>query len=165
MSYITIIAKGPLGPKVCLVDAEDYDKVKNIKIRYRIRNGCVRGTRCQIGKKRISVGKFILDYQSDLQIVDHINHDPLDNRKQNLRLVTHQQSNFNRRMHRNNACGYKGVFITNKRYFSASITFNRTQIILGRHFPDAISAAKVYDAKAKELFGEYACFNLPEQAS
>lgn len=45
----------------------------------------------------------------DHEQVDHINHDGLDNRKENLRIVTNSQNGMNRRLTSANTSGYKGV--------------------------------------------------------
>lgn len=45
-----------------------------------------------------SMSRFIMDAPDDMQ-VDHINHDTLDNRRENLRVITHQKN----QMHRNGA--------------------------------------------------------------
>lgn len=42
--------------------------------------------------------------------VDHINHDGLDNRLENLRICTHSDNNHNQRVPINNTSGITGVF-------------------------------------------------------
>ena len=91
---------------------------------------------------------------------DHRNHDTLDNRRSNLRLATRSQNMHNRRTNRNNQSGYKGVFLSRERW-RAKIQYERQVKHLGM-FDDAISAAKAYDAAARELFGEFAYLNFPE---
>jgi hypothetical protein len=56
--------------------------------------------------------RFLLDAPKGMQ-VDHINHDTLDNRRSNLRIVTtNQQNNENRNgAHKNSKTGIRGVTI------------------------------------------------------
>lgn len=49
------------------------------------------------------------------EIIDHINGDTLDNRKANLRKVTHQENIWNGRIRKNNKSGIQGVSFCNKR--------------------------------------------------
>ena len=91
--------------------------------------------------------------------VDHINHNGLDNRKDNLRFVTRTQNGQNRRPNRNSTSAYKGVTWfkpTNK--WCARIKDKNKRIFLG-HFTCEHEAALAYNKKAKELFGEYVLLN------
>lgn len=60
-----------------------------------------------VKRKRIYMHRLLLN-AGELQ-VDHINHNKLDNRKVNLRLVTNQQNHFNEGLSKNNKSGVKGV--------------------------------------------------------
>jgi len=92
-------------------------------------------------------------------IVDHINGDPLDNRKENLRFCTHSENMRNRKLNNNNTSGYKGVALDKQtKKFRARIRVNRVLKELGS-FQTALEAAHVYNSKAKELFGEFASPN------
>lgn len=95
--------------------------------------------------------------------VDHINGDGLDNRKDNLRIVTIAENNYNKRKSKNvRSSQYKGVSIdkrTNR--WRAIIYYKYRKINLGM-FADEIDAAKAYDEAAKELFAKFAKFNLGE---
>ncbi len=94
-------------------------------------------------------------------LVDHIDHDGLNNRKANLRLCSIAQNNQNSRPNRNAASKYKGVsWAQSCRKWFARIRPNRKTIYLGL-FTDEIEAALAYDRKAKELFGEFAYLNFP----
>lgn len=93
--------------------------------------------------------------------VDHINHDGLDCRKSNLRLVTHQQNHFNRRPNSGSTSKFKGVhWRKNEQKWGAVICLNNSRINLG-YFDSEIEAAIAYDNAAEELFGEFAYLNLP----
>jgi hypothetical protein len=48
--------------------------------------------------------------------------------------------------------------------FMASICIDGKNKNLG-YFDDQVTAAKAYDKKAKELFGEYAYLNFPDDAT
>ena len=94
--------------------------------------------------------------------VDHINGDPLNNSRSNLRLATHGQNMSNRRVQVNNTSGYKGVtFRVKRNKYESAISYNGSMIYLG-YFESAINAAKAYDAAALEHFGEFAVLNFPD---
>jgi len=101
------------------------------------------------------------------EIVDHINGDPLDNRRENLRLVTNQQNAWNARGAKSfngkpTTSRFKGVFkktcktkYGNYEYFVARVKFNDKDVTL-YHGKDEIAAACHYDYGALRCFGEYA---------
>ena len=91
--------------------------------------------------------------------VDHRDHNPLDNRKDNLRIATRSQQNMNRRLQKKHRTGFKGVWPT-KSGFSAMIKKDDKRVYLG-HFQTAEAAARAYDDMARELFGEFAHLNTP----
>lgn len=93
-------------------------------------------------------------------VVDHIDHNGLNNQKNNLRIITQSQNMMNRSsLQTNNKSGYQGVCWDKRRNkWKSYIKINRKLINLGR-FKDKEEAARAYDKKAKELFGEF-CGNL-----
>ena len=91
--------------------------------------------------------------------VDHINHDGLDNRKENLRICTRSQNMMNQRVYKNNKSGYKGVYWHKANsYWVSQIRKNKKSIYLG-YFKDKTVAAKAYNKAALEIFGKYALLN------
>jgi hypothetical protein len=120
-------------------------------------------------KNPVPMHRFILKL-TDLNVfVDHINRDGLDNRKENLRIANKQQNAINCGPYKNNKTGYKGVRIRKDKYkdtiyfrIIASIKFNGKHIHIG-YFKNLEDAAKEYDKKAIELFGEFAYLNFPEE--
>ena len=91
-------------------------------------------------------------------IIDHKNHNGFDNRKENLRLCTHAENMRNRKYTQNNS-GYKGVYFDKDRNkYRMSIKKDGKQYFGGR-YDNIIKAAKAYNNKAKELFGEFAYLN------
>ena len=89
---------------------------------------------------------------------DHINHDGLDNRILNLRICSASENQGNRLPSKNCTSKYKGVSRDGKKW-RAKIQHRKVSYSLGV-FCDEISAAQIYDVKAKELFGEYARLNF-----
>lgn len=90
--------------------------------------------------------------------VDHINHDKLDNRRKNLRIVSSQQNNFNRLKRSDSKSKFKGVNIVSANKFRAMIKTKDYK--WQKTFETELDAAKAYDLKAKELFGEYTSLNF-----
>ena len=100
--------------------------------------------------------RVLLNAPKGLQ-VDHINHDTLDNRKENLRLVTADQNNCNLRTRSGSLSGFKGVSF-HKRIgkFQARIQLAGREIYLG-YFTNAEEASEVYKKAAVKYHGEFAC--------
>jgi hypothetical protein len=94
-------------------------------------------------------------------VVDHINGDGLDNRRENLRLCTNAENGRNRRLAKNNKTGYTGVTLTRSGTYYAHIKVNKKVINLG-FFDVAEVAARVRDEAAKKFFGAFAKLNLED---
>ncbi len=113
-------------------------------------------------RRRIQLSRFILNDPEGL-VVDHIDRNPLNNQRDNLRLATWSQNQCNRRVQRNSSTQLKGVTfrkdIKGDRPFQASIRVHYRRISLG-FFATAKEAAEAYDVKAKELHGEFGCPNF-----
>jgi len=90
--------------------------------------------------------------------IDHINGKDCGNGVWNLRVATQQQNCSNRGSTYNKKIIYKGVYTTLYGRFIAKIQFNGKSNYLGT-FNNPIEAAIIYDAKAIELFGEFAKTN------
>ncbi len=89
--------------------------------------------------------------------VDHINHNGLDNRKENLRLATPAQNQANQKLSKANTSGFKGVsFDKKKKKWAAYI--GKQSRNLGR-FLDIRDAARAYNDAAKLAYGEFAKLN------
>lgn len=107
--------------------------------------------------ERLVDKKMTLDEQTD-----HINGNTLDNQRVNLRISTCSQNQMNKKVQDKKIHSvYKGV---SKHYdkWRAYIKIQDKQIHIGR-FKSEIDAARAYDRKAIELFGEYAKTNFPRE--
>lgn len=145
-----------LGGAVALVDAEDYDRVR--KMSWRLdRDGYARsveGIRAYGKSVVIFLHHLILPKRSD-----HANADPLDNRRANLRYASSSQNQANRRKVRS-VTGIKGVTWNRQcRKYQAGIKKDGRFHYLGL-FDDPVAAGEAYEAKARDLFGEFAWSNV-----
>lgn len=91
---------------------------------------------------------------------DHINRDPLDNRRSNLRKVTRLQNQMNKGPW--GKVPLKGVSETKSGKFTAKLCFDGKQRELG-YFKTAVEAAKAYDKAAFANYGEFAYLNFPNE--
>lgn len=89
--------------------------------------------------------------------VDHVNGNKLDNRRDNLRLVTPQKNQVNRKkVNRNNSSGVRGVHrnsVSKKNPWTAQIAIGGKNIYLGVH-PTVESAVKARKDAELRYFGE-----------
>lgn len=139
-SHAEIVLYDYKGNPKCkaLIDKEDIDKVKSFKW-YEHNLGYV-GT-C-IGRETLLLHRLIMNPSKD-QVVDHISHDKLDNRKCNLRVCTQAENRRNNSIYSNNTSGYTGVFFnTQKNKWQSVIKINGKTIHLGFYIlkEDAIEA-------------------------
>lgn len=145
--------------KVALVDDEDFEYLNQWKW-YVIRNRKTFYATCNI---RVD-GKRITQYMHCEVMkgkgIDHRDRNGLNNQKSNLRFCTQQENCMNTRKRENTTSIYKGVsFFKPSGKWVASIKVNGKAIFLGIFFSE-IEAALAYNAKAIELFCEFANLNI-----
>lgn len=132
------------------VDKEDVDLVKQYT--WFINQGYV------INRDGILLHRLLTNAPSDKDI-DHINHNKLDNRRCNLRIVYDYENLWNQKISKNNTSGATGVYFrkdTNKWF--ARIRVNGKEIYLGNFntFEESLKARKEAEEK---YFGEYSYDN------
>lgn len=113
------------------------------KVGYAVRSAQLEdGRRRYQGMHREIMGLFFGD---PLQ-VDHANRDTLDNRRSNLRVVTHAENMRNRPVHRGSSSRYRGVYWEKSRgRWRAELKVNGKKVRLGR-FTDEDEAGKAAHA-------------------
>ena len=96
---------------------------------------------------KIHLTRLLMQVGDDV-VINHINGNPSDNRRANLRLATTAQVSHSQQLRRNNTSGYKGVsFDSRRQMYVAMIHPDRKGIFLG-YFADPKDAAQAYDEAA-----------------
>jgi hypothetical protein len=154
-------------PKYAKVDPADYKRLRKYEWL------AIKGKNSFYARRRVATGKrgkeaLVYMHQEIIKVpagmvIDHINHDGMDNRGANLRAASYSQNLYHRKK-RSGATHskYKGIYWRPKnRKWQAQITFERKRISLG-YFRSEIEAAKAYDEAAKKYHGEFASLNFPD---
>jgi hypothetical protein len=139
--------------RIMLIDDEDFEYISKFSVY--MRNNKNQYPTIWLNNKSIPVHQVI----TGIKLVDHKDGNVFNNQKSNLRPVTKQQNSFNaRKASVKRSSKYKGVSFT-KYGWKATICKDYKNQHLG-YFEYEEQAAAIYDLKAKELFGEYACLNF-----
>ena len=114
-------------------------------------------------RKGVLMHRMIMQAPEGMDI-HHINHNPLDNRRKNLIICTHQENlqSLQKPQKKKAPCSskYKGVYRHKNGKFKVTIRHQGKQYHIG-YFDDEIDAAKAYDAAAKVMHGKFAVLNFP----
>ncbi len=134
--------------KTALVDDEDYPSVRKVKWFARFDGFnwyAARNIRLPSGRRlTASMHSFIMGSAGIGVVIDHKNRNGLDNRKKNLRFVTHTGNARNKRKQTNNTAGCPGVS-----FHKATGKYRAYGKLDGKHihlglFEDIIGAASAY---------------------
>lgn len=153
--------------KIALIDEEDFEIVSQYRwwVLSKGNGRHVAATWTKGSHKtrtRIYMHRLIMGAAAHL-VVDHINHDALDNRRANLRLCSTLQNNLNRRKRRTPGATsiYKGVcWDAEYHRWCAQIRLGGRNRKIGRYASEK-EAAIAYDRAARRDFGQFACLNFP----
>jgi hypothetical protein len=152
------IKRIPVGDgQYAFVDAADYEWLKDwtwhLQGGYAARNE---------GRKTIYMHRVIMNPPPG-KIVDHHDHNKLNNCRSNLHICTHQENQCNLPRHADSSSRFKGVTYCKRRHkWHARLSVRGVPVRLG-YFDDEVEAARAYDRKAVELHGEFAWLNFPEE--
>ena len=152
-----------------LVDDADYDWLNQWKWHaVNFRGHFYVARRSRVGEflykkdRIVYMAREILGLKSgEKRQVDHINHDTLNNGRDNLRICTHLQNLQNQSSSQNSTSRFKGVFRSKGRW-GTRIAVNSKHIYLGL-FSEEKYAAYAYDLAAIKYFKEFAFLNFPDR--
>jgi hypothetical protein len=147
-----------------IVDVEDYDRLRIYKWHVVVKNSPYAARNSPTGKggkyQKIWMHREVMPAPKGM-VVDHINHNTLDNRWVNLRPATKLQNMYNRSKRKNTSSRYKGVhWHEYAKKWRAGIRVNGRDKALG-YFESELEAAKAYDRAARKHQKEFAVPNLP----
>jgi hypothetical protein len=140
-----------------IVDDEDFEELNKYHWCVVSTGYAGRFTVTENKRKLQYMHRQIMDVSDPNIFIDHINGNGLDNRRCNLRTANRYTNLSNRQItNKNNTSGYRGVYWHKRHgYWISSIKFYNKQIHLG-NFKTPEEAARAFNRKARELFGEYA---------
>lgn len=159
--------------KMAIIDDVDSGKVANFKwLAVRYNNTWYAKAYTRVGRvgringinrlgKMIYLHRLVMGFPK--KFIDHIDHDGLNCRKNNLREVTASQSNMNMRMRKGNVSGFRGVTILRdhprKRPWLAQLKING-ETVFRDYFTTAIAGAKAYNKASLKYHGDFGYRNL-----
>ena len=149
---------------VALVDDEDYENISKYSWSYHGAGYAARGYHKDGKLIILKMHQQIIGNVPDGYEIDHINGNKLDNRRCNLRTISHQENVFNtkKRVLQNpgiRPSKYKGVNWRDERHkWVSRITLNGKRFYLGLYETEE-EAAIAYNKAALQLFGDCARLN------
>ncbi len=148
-----------------IVDDDDFDRLNQFYWHAAMLKSGPKATRGRKlsdgpGPPKIYMHRVIVNAPPDL-MVDHINHDTLDNRKDNLRICTNSENLRNRKgPNKDGTSGYLGVsWAEPNKKWRAGIMVDGRYVTLG-YFDTAEDAAGARDEAALKHYGEFATLNF-----
>lgn len=149
----------PSGEEI-LVDSEDYPKVELFRwfraSRRPYAHAHVRGADGR--RHQIQMHRLIMNPPANL-VIDHIDGDPKNNRKSNLRVCTQAENSRNQRSQKSKASRWRGVSMCKSTgRWQVAIRVGGTRVWGGR-FSDEIEAAQAYNQLAITHHGQFARLN------
>ena len=140
-----------------LVDDEDYALIMQYK--WQLGGSGSGYAQSTINRRTVLMHRMITG-ASDEYVVDHINHNGLDNRRENLRVCTQSENQANRRKGEGNSTSiYKGVYYRKDVDRWMAYINNRKKMHYLGYYESEIDAAAAYNRAAREIYGEFALLN------
>lgn len=147
--------------QIAVVDSTDYDQISGFSWQAKWDENtkmfrAERTIRLEDGKRRtLGMHRVVMGDPKGL-LIDHKNHNTLDNRRCNLRICNSSQNAMHRKVRSSNKLGLKGV-VRNGSGFAAYVSINRKKMHLGT-FPTKELAYEAHQAASKKFHGDYSIF-------
>ena len=139
-----------------IIDDEDFEAISKYHWSVHVRNKKAYAKTTiwnQNRRTRVLMHRMILNHSGKESFIDHVNGDSLDNRRENLRLCTHQENCMNRNPQSNSTTGINGV-TKYKDVYRVKITFQGKDYWIG-YAKTIDQGREMRRAKEKELFKEF----------
>jgi hypothetical protein len=144
---------------VALVSPEDYEMVK----KYSWHESQGYATCTSYNNNESSLMHRLIMKPKDNEMIDHINNNRLDNRRENLRICNVTVNNLNRKKTKNASSQYKGVYFDKKsNKYTTQISNNGKTYSLGQ-FENEIDAAEQVDKFILFNKWDYIYLNFPDK--
>ena len=140
-----------VGGKEVLLDKDVYEKY--YKTLYLRKHKEYITVKVYTGKQE-TLARLIMNVSDSQKFVDHINGNTLDNRRANLRVVTHQENMMNKSEYKNNSSGVKGVNKNSQGLWVARIQVGGKRIFLGSS-TNKDKMVKLRLEAERKYFGKY----------
>jgi hypothetical protein len=139
------------------VSSQDFEEVSKHSWNYKSDHVIV----ATIDKRKVQIHRYIYFLATGLTptVVDHINNDPLDGRRQNLRQATTAQNCANRSLATNNTSGVKNVLYEQ----SIKAWIVRIQNKIQGKYQNIDEAMIQSEIKSREIFGSFSKFEINEE--
>lgn len=159
MSKTIELTKG----QVAIVDDNDFEWLNQWEwyAKYYSKRNCYYAVRTisHSGSRKQLMARQIMGVTESKIMVDHADHNTLNNQRYNLRTCTNKENQWNKQKQSNNKSGYKGVYWDKERLkWCTDIRKDGKTNHLGR-FENKIDAILAYNDMAIKLFGKFACIN------
>lgn len=137
-----------------LFDADDYELIKDM-CWHENEAGYIYSTDL-VTKRKIGLHRYVMRLDDDSLFIDHVNRNPKDCRKENLRICTQKENVLNKSVYKNNKSGYTGVMQDKKtQKWISYINKDKSHHVIGyfKTKEEAISARRKAE---EEYFKEFA---------
>lgn len=140
-----------------VLDDEDYERIQHFSWYIKDGKWAFRMLKTKAGRVNIAIGWDIIGIPPIGLTVDHIDRNPLNNAKHNLRFATKKQQRWNQEKYKKK--GFKGVYFDHfhrtKKPWMARTMINGKDMYLG-HYKTAEEASEAYYEAQKLHCGEFA---------